>query len=426
MILLMSSSGRPFTRRTFLQSSAALSLAAFPNLDALTGGSRPHVVVVGAGAFGGWTALALVRAGARVTLIDAWGPGNSRSSSGGETRMIRAIYGGDRVYIDWVARSFEVWKAAEKESRRPLHHRTGALWMFPDGGDYAASSIESLGDAGIPVESWTPEHAADRFPQIDLAGVESVWYEPEAGYLLAREACSVIRDLALASGAEWRTGRVTPGVVRDGRMSTVAVTNADDLQADHYVFACGPWLGELFPSEVGARILPTRQEIFYFGTPSGTNAYTEGALPAWIDFGERIFYGVPGNRWRGFKIADDTRGEPADPTTMERTPTPSRITEARDKLASRFPGLADAPLLESRVCQYENSPDGDFIIDRHPRARNVWLVGGGSGHGFKIAPALGEHVAAVVLGQGPPLEKFSLDRFQSGGSRRSQFGEGRW
>ena len=138
---------------------------------------------------------------------------------------------------------------------------------------------------------------------------------------------------------------------------------------------------------MGDLIRPTRQEVFFFGTPEGDPRFSESALPVWIDRAERIFYGVPGNQWRGFKLADDTRGAPFDPTSGERVPSAQGLQAARDYLAFRFPALKGSPLLEARVCQYENSPDQHLIVDRHPGAGNVWLVGGGSGHGFKLGPA---------------------------------------
>ncbi len=162
---------------------------------------------------------------------------------------------------------------------------------------------------------------------------------------------------------------------------------------------------------MGNLIRPTRQEVFFFGTPEGDRRFSEDVFPVWIDRGEQIFYGVPGNQWRGFKLADDTRGAPFDPTTGERVASAEGLRAARDYLGFRFPALKGSPLLESRVCQYENSPDQHLIVDRHPDASNVWLVGGGSGHGFKHGPALGELVAANVLGEKPVEPFFSLARF---------------
>lgn len=350
--------------------------------------SLPHVAVVGAGAFGSWTALRLRERGCRVTLVDAWGPGNARASSGGETRIFRGVYGADRIYVQWVARSLKAWR----EAGRDLYRQTGVLWLCSEDA-YVRASLPLLEEAGLTAAEIGLDEARRRFPQISFEGITSVFFEETAGYLMARRACRVVAGEILQM-------EVRPGTIRGGRMEIAG------LEADAYVFACGPWLPTLFPEAVGDRVRPTRQEVFFFGTPPGDPL----DLPVWVELGERNFYGIPGNDHRGFKIADDTRGEPFDPTSGERIPSAEGLERARRHLALRFPGLAGAPLLESRVCQYENSPDGHLLIDRHPEASNVWIAGGGSGHGFKLGPAVGEHVAALVLGEAEPLPLFRLDR----------------
>jgi glycine/D-amino acid oxidase-like deaminating enzyme len=187
------------------------------------------------------------------------------------------------------------------------------------------------------------------------------------------------------------------------------------------VFACGPWLGRLFPEVLGDRIRATRQEVYYFGAPNGSERYQPPHLPIWIDFGERIVYGIPDIHGRGFKIADDTRGEPIDPTSANRTATDAGIARARHLLAERFPELAKAPLLSAEVCQYENSPDGNLIIDHHPEAGNVWFVGGGSGHGFKLSPAVGEMAAQRILSGKEVPKMFGLQRLRDLTKRKTQF-----
>lgn len=379
-----------------------------------------HVAVVGAGAFGGWTALWLRRRGCRVTLIDAWGPGNSRSSSGGESRVIRGIYGPDEVYIQWVARAFDVWRESQERWRVPLYHRTGALWMFSVEDGYARASLPYLEKVGLPVDELSVADARERFPQIDFKGIGTVFFEREAGWLAARRACRTVAAAVAAEGGETGQAEARPGPIHGGRMERLEISGGSPLEADAYVFACGPWLGRVFPDVVGDAVLPTRQDILFFGTPAGDPRFTEGTLPIWVDFGERFFYGIPGNDNRGFKLADDTRGEPFDPTSGDRTPDPAAVERARRYLARRFPALADAPIVESRVCQYENSPDGHFLLDRHPEAGNVWLLGGGSGHGFKLGPVVGEHAAGLVLGEAEPLPRFSLARLASA-PRKTQF-----
>ena len=373
---------------------------------------QQHVVVVGAGAFGGWTALFLRRQGVRVTLVDAWGPGNSRASSGGETRVIRATYGPRAVYTHMAARALALWKEHEKRWHRQLYHKIGVLWLVESDEQYESAAVPILRDAGVAFERLDGAEVARRYPQINCEQVRWAILEKDAGYLTARRACAAVLEAFLAEGGEYRQlGVQGPIAPRGGAVSTVTLTDDSPLTADTFVFACGPWLGALFPDVIGNRVRPTRQDVFFFGPPAGDRRFTEEALPVWADHGTRFMYGIPGNEWRGFKVADDTRGPVIDPTTESRIPSPEALQIAREYLAYRFPGMKDAPLLESRVCQYEQSPDEHFIIDRHPGAANLWLVGGGSGHGFKHGPAVGELVARLVTGKATPDGQFQLSRF---------------
>jgi sarcosine oxidase len=181
--------------------------------------------------------------------------------------------------------------------------------------------------------------------------------------------------------------------------------------ADQYVFACGPWLGKLFPETVGNLIRPTKQDVFFFGPPAGDDRFSEAKLPVWADHRDRFIYGIPSSDGRGFKVADDTRGPDFDPTSGERTVNEEGLKAIRDYVAFRFPAMKDAPLVETRVCQYENSPDHHLIVDRHPNTKNVWIVGGGSGHGFKHGPALGEMLAKWIIEEQDPDPQFQLSRF---------------
>lgn len=372
---------------------------------------QPHVVVVGAGAFGGWTALYLRRRGARVTLLDAWGPGNSRASSGGETRVIRATYGPREIYTRMAARALALWKEHERRWRRPLYHGIGVLWLVESDDQYEKAALPVLRDADVAFEELTGAEATRRFPQINGERVRWAIFEKDGGYLTARAACAAVLEGFLAEGGEYRQLAVQPEVpLRGGELSHVRLPDGTTLAADRFVFACGPWLGSLFPDVIGGRVHVTRQEVFFFGTPPGDRRFTEDALPVWADHGSRFMYGIPGNEWRGFKVADDTRGPVFDPTEGERLPTQEALQTAREYLGFRFPGLKGAPLLEARVCPYENSPDEHFIVDRHPAAENAWLVGGGSGHGFKHGPALGEVVARLVLTGDAPDPLFRLSR----------------
>jgi glycine/D-amino acid oxidase-like deaminating enzyme len=405
------------SRRSFLKSSAAAG-AYLIGSRAVASSRRNSVIVIGAGAFGGWTALHLLKKGANVTLLDSWGPGNSRASSGGETRVIRATYGPGRIYTQMAARALQLWQEYEQQWKLKLFFRTGVLWMTGSDDSYERSSLPLMNEAGVRFERLSAAECSRRWPQINFDGISWSVYEPDSGYLAARRSCEAVLNAFIKAGGEYRQAEVMPGQIGSHQMQGIKLGSGEALKADSYVFACGPWLGKIF-SFLSPIITPTRQEIFFFGTAAGDLRFTDAQLPVWSDDskgelqgfpGKHWFYGIPGNHWRGFKIADDTRGAVIDPTSMERKISDAGLAAARAYVRLRFPGLADAPLVESRVCQYENSTDQNFILDHHPEAENVWIVGGGSGHGFKHGPAFGDMVSDAVLGLKTSPREFKLDR----------------
>lgn len=373
---------------------------------------KPHIAVIGAGAFGGWTALHLLERGARVTLIDAWGPGNSRASSGGETRVMRGTYGPDQPYTEMAARALKLWQKYERRWKRHFLHRTGVLWMASGRDDtFESGSVKMLRAAKIKFEELSAAQLKNRWPQINFEGIQWGIFEPECGYLDARASCAAVVDAFMAAGGRYRQVAVPASNLEDSPIRSLALSDGSQLKAHNYVFACGPWLGKLFPKAVGDLVSPTKQDIFFFGAPAGDDRFSEKYLPVWADHRGRFRYGIPGSGRRGFKIADDTRGPEFDPTSGERVVSTDALKDVREYIAFRFPALKDAPLVETRVCQYEQTPDSHFIIDRHPRMENVWLLGGGSGHGFKHGPALGEMMADLIFTEGDPEAVWRLGRF---------------
>jgi len=373
--------------------------------------NRFDVAVIGAGVFGAWTAHELRRAGASVILLDAYGPAHARASSGGESRIIRMGYGADDVYTRWSSRSLPRWQQLFARVARPeLFHRTGVLWIANAGNTYAADSLAAMQQHGVAAEKLSLTDLRHRYPQIVFE--EDAWgvLEPESGVLLARRAVAAVVEEFVKLGGEYRTAAVEPPAI-SGSLDAITTSDRHTISAGAYVFACGSWLGKVFPEILGPRIFPSRAEIFFFGAPSGSTQFNESHLPTWLYLADE-FYGMPDIESRGFKVANDRHGERVDPDTQSRIASPSGAEAARAFVARRFPALAGAPIVETRVCQYENTSNGDFLIDRHPSAENVWLVGGGSGHGFKHGPAMGEYVAAHVLGRLTPetqLEpRFSL------------------
>ena len=375
--------------------------------------SKPHIAVIGAGAFGGWTALHLLERGARVTLLDAWGPGNSRASSGGETRVMRGAYGADQPYTEMAARALKLWAKYERRWKRQFLHHTGVLWMASGPDDsFERGSIEALRAAKIKFQELSPPQLKKRWPQIHFEGIQWAIFEPECGYLDARASCQAVVDGFVAAGGEYRRAAVLSDGLESAPLRNLTLSDGSRLKADDYVFACGPWLGTLFPKAVGDLVQATKQDIFFFGTPAGDDRFSDGHLPVWGDHRGRFRYGIPGSGRRGFKIADDTRGPAFDPTNGERVVNQETLKDIREYVGFRFPALKDAPLVETRVCQYEQTPDSHFIMDRHPAMQNVWLLGGGSGHGFKHGPAVGEMMAELVLRDRKAAAIFRLTRFR--------------
>jgi glycine/D-amino acid oxidase-like deaminating enzyme len=374
-------------------SDCAPAAAAIANTQTVTldfiGFIMSHdITVAGAGVFGVWTAWHLRRAGASVRLVDAWGPGHSRASSGGETRIIRMGYGADEIYTRMAMRSLALWR----EFGHGLFQRTGVLWMAREDDPYSTATARTLAAAGVEFETVTD--LARRWPQMHVTDSRVFGiFEPQSGALFARRAVAAVAADAIRMGVTYETAAVA----------------ADPLPAGRSVFACGPWLPKLFPELLGNRIFPTRQEVFFFAPPPGDARFGPGALPVWIDFTDpRGPYGFPDLESRGFKLAFDRHGSPIDPDTADRRPSPDLLAEGRRFLAERFPALADAPLAETRVCQYENTSNGDFLIDRHPERSDILLIGGGSGHGFKHGPVVGELAARLILENESPHPRFSL------------------
>jgi sarcosine oxidase len=392
-----------WTRRAAVASLAAGGLAvAAPKRSAAMTPLIFDVAVIGAGVFGAWTAWSLKRAGLRVALVEAHAPGHARASSGGESRVIRLSYGGDPLYSPMAKESLIAWDALSARQGLPILHRTGVLWFSPSSDDYMGKSLAWLAQHGEPHRRFDLAGLKAAYPQITFRAGESGFLEEHTGALIAgRGVQSVVRDAGLA-----------PITLEAGRPRKVGdlYEVVPTILAHNLVYACGPWLPALFPELLAGRIVPTRQEIYHFGIAPGDARFSVPALPVWADFNNGdLVYGMPDLEGQGFKIGFDAHGPVVDPDTQSRQVTSDGVDRARAYLAERFPGLADAPLIHARVCQYENSSNGDFLIDRLPGHDRVWLVGAGSGHGYKHGPAVGERVAAHILDPGKAVEpRFSL------------------
>lgn len=357
-----------------------------------------HIAVVGAGAFGGWTALHLLRQGFKVTLIDAWGAANSRSSSADETRVIRSTYGANETYFDLNVRALELWKENEKRFSKKLFFNTGVLWFcYEENTPLVDDSIPFAKKHNMMYELLSASQLSKRYPFVHTTDVHHAYFDPFGGYLKAREATQAVLHAFIEEGGTFIQAHVAPEKLNH-RTHSIQLSTGENVKASAFIFACGSWLGKLFPEILGKTITCSKQEVYYFGVPHHQLKSYEN-FPVWIDVdGKDFYYGIPGNDNRGFKVGVDRKGEVFDPSTGDHILNRTVLEHARTFLGHRFPALKDAPLLENRVCPYENSPDGNFLFDMHPEANNVFFLGGGSGHGFKHGPALGELVGQVLSG----------------------------
>jgi sarcosine oxidase len=363
-----------------------------------------RVVIVGAGTFGASLAWWLARRGDDVVLVDQFEPGDPRATSGGETRLIRCTHGADADYARMARRARTLWRELEAESSAQLMTECGVSWFAHRDDGWEADALRTLAELSIPVERLEVADAARRFPSFKGDDLAWVLHEPEAGALRAQTAVQTLARQAAEHGARTVRGRAAP----DGDR---VVVDGDTLEGDRVIWSCGGWLAQLFPEHVTLRV--TRQELFFFdGGPEWAKA------PGWVDY-DRAFYGTGDIDGLGVKVAWDKEGPPLDPDADLPGPTEHVERTSREYAAKRFPALADAPIVLSKRCRYEISPDSHFIAAPHPEHANVWIVGGGSGHGFKHGPAMAERLTKHWHDGEPLPPRFALGEREYAASLRS-------
>lgn len=369
--------------------------------------------VIGAGVFGAWTARQLRRSGASVVLLDAYGPANSRASSGGETRVIRMGYGPDDLYTRWAIQSLPAWRQLESETGVQAFHQTGVLWLSEDSDAYALEMLDVFKQHGVAYEKLSRAEIGTRYSHLHFEHVSWAVLEPESGLLMARRSVQSLVNQLQRNGVDYQHAAVKPMQLNQ-RLAELKTVEGYRISAGTFIFACGPWLPRIFPDVLSGRIFPSRQEVFFLGPPEGSNSFEPPRMPVWLYHQHPyIPYALPDIEGRGFKIAFDLHGEAIDPDLDQRVVSEASVLRLRSFVAKHIPLLAHAPIVETRVCQYENTWNGDFLIDRHPQAENVWIVGGGSGHGFKHGPAVGDYVVSQVLGNTRAEPRFLLNSKQS-------------
>ena len=334
--------------------------------------------VVGAGVFGASTARELAMRGWDVTLVEQYVPGNTRSGSGGDTRLLRMAHGTVDWYTQLAWRARSLWLELEQEWNTRLFEPDGVAWFAYRDDGFEAASRTALEAAGIRCEWLSPDDAQRLYPSLGVDDLHAVLFEPDAGVLHARRATQVLVDDGVRHGVRLESRRATP----------------DDADGDVVVWASGAWLPQLFPGLLELQI--ARRDVFFFGAGADWRG-----TPGWCDY-DGPFYGHGEIGGLGVKIAPDTSGGEIDPDTLERLPLARLALAARDYAKRRFPALGDVPIVGSRICQYELTGDTHFLFAPHPERDGWWFLGGGSGHGFKHGPALAEYVADCIEGKREP------------------------
>lgn len=405
------------------------------------GRSSADIVVIGAGAWGGWTAFNLRQMGANVTLVDAYGPGNGKSTSGDESRGVRSSYG-DRStgehWMLWAREAMKRWAAFDetwgRDMRLGLYHTTGDLIMRADWEPFLVNNKKWWDKHNIPYQALKAEDVRKEFPVISMDDMNIVLYEPDAGVVRARRACQAVAAAFEHMGGKIVIGRASPSKISNGRLEEISLDTGGTLRADTFVYAPGPWMQKTFPELFEKNPMRTPLGyVCYYGTPVGDERFTYPNLPSFNFPGVTGWAALPVDN-RGFRVRGGERAPGAqaqgggrggngrgaanggggggggfntanvppaqlDPDTSDRWADASHIDGPRRFVAHRFPLLKDAPLLATHSCHYEISPSGNFIVDRHPQRTNVWIAGGGNAEGFKFGPVIGEYVAQRVLGE---------------------------
>ncbi|MEO7083458.1 MAG: FAD-dependent oxidoreductase [Gemmatimonadaceae bacterium] len=417
-----------------------------------TGGASPDVVVIGAGAWGSFTAMNLRKMGAKVTIVDAYGPGNARSTSGDETRGVRSSYGDKtgqlgELWTLWAREAMKRWAAFDdewgREFRLNLFQTTGDLIMRTEWDNFQLRTKVWWDKNKIPYQILNPDDVRKAFPVISIDDITAVLYEPDAGVVRARRATQTAANVFEKLDGKIVIGRATPSKISNGRLEEISLDTGAKLRADTFVFAIGPWMGKTFPEILAKKTRVPIGSVCYFGTPINDERFTFPNMPSFNFPGVTGWPALPVDN-RGFRVRGTERlptppGEVAgaggaaggrggsgagatggagagpagggrggqqaevplaqqDPDTSDRWVDQTRIDGSRRFVAHRFPLLKDAPISQTHACHYEQTSSGNFIIDVHPHMSNAWIVAGGNAEGFKFSPVVGEYAAQRVMG----------------------------
>lgn len=407
---------------------------------------RFDVIVVGGGVMGSWAAARAAARGASVALLDQFDPGHEHGSSHGDGRIYRFAYQED-LYVDMMAESLTFWEELERFEGKQLHAETGGLSINWDSA--RGSSDDTLGPLealykrrGLTHEVLTAAAVSERFPQFSLPQGMEALYQPQMGVLFATKCVQATWRYAGSLGALLRPGTRVESLSKDGNGAVVTTESGEDLRARRLVLAPGAWLSGLTERLLKLRI-PTQvsaETVSYFAPRADSSLdFSYKSMPVMISYmnsglGAYGYYGLPSIEIPGVKVSAHFCGPIVDPCrrpasaggfgvgSAEEASAAARIAEvvASNKriVAAQWPGLEHEPFL-SQNCLYTCTADHDYIVGPAPGFPQVILAGGGSGHAFKMGPAIGELCASLALRSNVPqprLEQFAVERLLGSGS----------
>jgi glycine/D-amino acid oxidase-like deaminating enzyme len=381
-------SGRAALGATGLARAAAIRTSAGNSLT-------PDVAVIGAGVFGGWTALCLREMGHSVVLIDQYGPGNSKSSSGGEVRGMRAGYGDREYYTRWAIAAIEQWKIREAEFGTKLYFESGVLGVSRGLTPQATASRAVFDKLKFPYEILTRDELTKRWPQVATEDAPDIvgFYQPRGGTLKAHASCVAVASSFQKKGGRFVLAKASLAPNSKGNLQSVTLSSGETVSAGTFIFAAGPWLLTMFPELLDKKLKVAKSGHGMIGLPAAQGRdYSYPILPNTNAM-------LPNVDGLGLAVMMTVGTTPVDPDTHDRVPTEAAKADVLARTVQWFPGLKGQPFINAHVCQLDSTVDANFIVDKHPGFDNVWLAGGGSDHGFKFGPVTGDYVAHRVVGR---------------------------
>jgi sarcosine oxidase len=374
-------------------------------------GNVYDAAVIGLGAMGSATAWQIAKRGLSVVGFDAFHPPHDMGSSHGRSRIIREAYFEGPAYVPLVQRAYELWRELQSASDERLLTVCGGVMIGEPSGPLVAGARESARLHGLPVEEWSSADLSARIPAIrGSAGMVGL-FEPRAGVLAPERAVAAMLARAAVNGADLRFNTPATAIEIAAGEARIHTQAGEPASAKLVVCAAGGWLPALLPDL--ALPLTIERAVQYWFRRTDDDRFSPAQFPIFLleTSDDRFLYGLP-DLGNGLKLAEHHGGQVSSRDDVNRRVDPDEAHRFRGFVEPYFPSLPDGPV-ESAVCTYTNTPDGHFIIDRHPGHANVFVISACSGHGFKFAPAIGEVVAETVTGRAPraDMSPFGIGRF---------------